>query len=1141
MYDFIFLTETWSSEEVDMSVDGFIHYSLHRTDLAVNAKRSSGGICCYIKNKYADKVKFIKSHSDDILWLKFEGILFDRTRDIYVALSYLVPENSGRSELADVSLYNRLLEDIILLTDETNSRCDFLCLGDFNSRVGSLADFVDHDELDSNVHILPDDYSHDLHLPRSSQDSVVNRNGKLLIEFCKESGLRIINGRVGDDAGVGKYTFNGFQGKSVVDYVITSQTLMSSFQSFVVDEPNIFSDHCLISFSFKNGISSNPDGSVRDENNNRDSQGSKLSYMYKWDSAKANAYKCNLNKEETVSSLDCLIRSLNNLNEANDIDKNLEEFSDIINKVCDPIFGKKVNSNEDTSNYSCYKESNNAWFDQECKEKREDFYISLNRYRQCKNEENRVDMCTCRTAFKNIIRNKKFLFRKQNTQKFENARYSNARLYWKLLKNSSSTKGSPKIKPDAFANYFNAINNPEDRFYQADDDIIDFNERYLDSEIQIMFEELDAEIHESEILKAIKELKTNSSGGPDLLLNEFFIHGKGTLLPYLKCLFNTCLNNGYFPSSWSDGYIVPIPKPGDPNDPSNYRGITLLSALGKLFTRILNSRLDSWAENYSVYIEAQAGFRRGMSTVDNVFILQSLVNHCFNENKKLFCAFVDFKKAFDFVVRDILWFKLIKYGVRGNILSVIKSMYNNISSKVKCQNTLSESFTCNLGVRQGECLSPFLFSLFLNDIEETFLAKGVEGIEIGDLKLLLLLYADDIILFAKDAQELQNSLDVLEDYCKRWRLTVNTTKTKIMIFQKGGRLPSNLHFTYDGNDLEIVKLFKYLGVMFSSGGSFKETDLLLSGQATKAIFKMNSYLHKFTDLSPKHTLELFDKLILPILNYGSEVWGFHNGIHTERTQLNFCKRLLGVKTSTQNNFVFGETGRCRLQNIRIFNIIKYWSKLCMTRDSKYIKIVYNSLKQKSDENGRIINWVSKVKGVLSKLGFYEVWLQQGAGNTNVFLSLVKQRISDIYIQEINDNLHTSSRALLYRNLFDNNLAKYLDIITVRKYRIALSRLRVSSHRLAIESGRWRKPESVPFDQRVCSLCNVLEDEFHFVLKCEKYNELRSRYIKKYYWNHPSMEKFIQLLKDENSKVIRNLAVFAYKAFIKRQESFANTR
>jgi len=1123
-----------------MSVDGFTLYSLHRKDLAVNAKRSSGGICCYIRNKYAGEVQFIKSDSDDILWLKFDGKLFDRSFDIFTALCYLVPENSSRSELADVSLYTRLSEDIIRLSDKANGRCDFLCLGDFNSRVGNLADFVEHDDPDPNVHVLPDDYSNDIYLPRSSQDTVVNRNGKLLIDFCKESGLRIMNGRIGEDAGVGRYTFIGYQGKSVIDYVITSPTLTNMFQSFVVGEPNIFSDHCLIRFSFNQILNANEDNSFTTNSDERNSHGNKLSYMYKWDSSKVDAYKNNLSEVNIVTSLDSLSKLLNDVTSSNDIDENLEMFSDVMNKVCDPIFGKNLKSNVNIDQGSCYKESNSTWFDQECKEKREEFYLSLNVYRECKNEENRINMCTCRSSFKNTIRNKKFLFRKQNTKKFENARFSNARLYWKLLKNSSQTKPSQKIKPDTFAEYFNAINNPDDRFYQADEDIIDFNERYLDSEIQIMFDELDSEILETEVLKAIKELKTNSSGGPDLFLNEFFIHGKDTLLPYLKLLFNKCLNHGYFPSIWSDGFIVPIPKSGDLNDPSNYRGITLLSTLGKLFTRILNSRLDSWAENYSVYIEAQAGFRRGMSTVDNVFILQSLINHCFNQNKKLFCAFVDFKKAFDFVVRDILWFKLIQYGVRGNILSVIKSMYNNISSKVKCQNTLSESFTCNLGVRQGECLSPFLFSLFLNDIEESFLAKGVEGIEIGDLKLLLLLYADDIILFAKDAQELQYSLDVLEDYCKRWRLTVNTTKTKIMIFQKGGRLPSNLHFTYDGHDLEIVKIFKYLGVMFSSGGSFKETDVLLSGQATKAIFKMNSYLHKFTDLSPKHTLELFDKLILPILNYGSEVWGFYNGIHTERTQLNFLKRLLGVKTSTQNNFVYGETGRCRLQNIRIFNIIKYWLKVCMTSDSKYIKKVYNCLKQKSDENERITNWVSKVKGVLSKLGFYEVWLQQGSGNTNVFLLAVKQRIADIYIQEINGNLHTSSRALLYRNLFDCNFAKYLDIITVRKYRIALSRLRVSSHRLAIESGRWRKPESVPFDQRVCSLCNVLEDEFHFVLKCEKYNELRSRYIKKFYWKHPSMDKFIHLLKEDNHKVIRNLAVFSYKAFIKRQESSVNS-
>ena len=90
---------------------------------------------------------------------------------------------------------------------------------------------------------------------------------------------------------------------------------------------------------------------------------------------------------------------------------------------------------------------------------------------------------------------------------------------------------------------------------------------------------------------------------------------------------------------------MPIFKKGDTNEPSNYRGITLLSTLGKLFTRILNTRLNDWAENYNIYIEAQAGFRQNMSTTDNVFILNSLISHVLNKNEKLYCAFVDFTKA----------------------------------------------------------------------------------------------------------------------------------------------------------------------------------------------------------------------------------------------------------------------------------------------------------------------------------------------------------------------------------------------------------------------------------------------------------------------------------------------------------------
>ena len=92
-----------------------------------------------------------------------------------------------------------------------------------------------------------------------------------------------------------------------------------------------------------------------------------------------------------------------------------------------------------------------------------------------------------------------------------------------------------------------------------------------------------------------------------------------------------------------------------------------MNVVGKLFTSILNTRLNEWAEKYHIYVEAQSGFRKGMSTVDNKFVLHSLITHSVNEKKKLYSAFIDFKKAFDFVVRDVLWFKLVKRGVRGEI------------------------------------------------------------------------------------------------------------------------------------------------------------------------------------------------------------------------------------------------------------------------------------------------------------------------------------------------------------------------------------------------------------------------------------------------------------------------------------------
>ena len=113
-----------------------------------------------------------------------------------------------------------------------------------------------------------------------------------------------------------------------------------------------------------------------------------------------------------------------------------------------------------------------------------------------------------------------------------------------------------------------------------------------------------------------------------------------------------------------------------------------------------------------------------MSTADNVFVLHGVTNHMLNSDKKMFCGFVDFTKAFDYVILDIVWYKLIKLGTGGKILHIIMSMYKHVKSNVKLHNVASEGFECMLGVRQGECLSPFLFAMYLNDLEEEFRLKG---------------------------------------------------------------------------------------------------------------------------------------------------------------------------------------------------------------------------------------------------------------------------------------------------------------------------------------------------------------------------------------------------------------------------------
>ena len=226
-------TESWGTEYTNFHVPGFQYFNLNRHEYKPNSKRASGGIIIYVKGSILKpnyNVMLMKDN-DDIIWLKFDETNSIFSNCIYVCLCYNVHSGTSRQGLIDTDIFDRLLVHIEQIkADSYDFNYSFLICGDFNARVGELKDFLSGDN-NRYIDALPDDYISDTNIRWVTQDKTVNENGYNLIDFCRHTGLRIANGRIGEDAEVGKCTYVGSAGTSLIDHVIVSENLFPSFST----------------------------------------------------------------------------------------------------------------------------------------------------------------------------------------------------------------------------------------------------------------------------------------------------------------------------------------------------------------------------------------------------------------------------------------------------------------------------------------------------------------------------------------------------------------------------------------------------------------------------------------------------------------------------------------------------------------------------------------------------------------------------------------------------------------------------------------------------------------------------------------------------------------------------------------------
>ena len=1070
-FDVLCLTETWANVNDNFQIPGFVEHSVIRKKHR-KAKKNSGGISVYVANYLSEYISRIKSQSRNILWLHLKLKSAKAGYNIVLGTVYISPEGSPvhAEENTFQIMYNEIINLKIKYAD-----AKFVVVGDYNAYTACNKDYIDT-SLDRWDSFQENEPFIELPQRRNLDTRDVNKHGRELLSFCMNTDMCIANGRVGFDKQGG---FTCFFGKfpSTVDYVICDRELLIQFSDFYIAN-RIESHHLPICCAIETSAELDQ----------------KVQTNYHCDLMRYRM-KDDLTPAFIEKFLEHNLREILALVNNNHLEDAVSLFNTYLTDSANNMAEKRLSK--------ISPKPREPWFDQQCESLKNVCINKLRKYRKRRNPDTLIQFKDAKKLFREVYKQKRSSYKnKERVDLINNLSSKNSKDFWQLVrKKTKRAVGMGNISLPKWANYFKEL-------FVNPYTLLDFNLEQRDGVENAI---LDNEITLIEVTKAIDGLKSNKAPGVDGITAEFYKVLKPYVSEYITCIFNALYKNAYFPLAWTKALIIPIPKKGDLNKPENYRGISLLPIFSKIYTHIIKERLLKWCVLEDKICCEQAGFRKHFSTLDNVFVIDTLIGKCLRKKGgRFYLAFIDFSRAFDSVNHKALWHKLIKLDISSNMLSMLMNIYEKVYASVLSDKGVSNAFECSIGVKQGCVLSPILFSLFVNDLPEELHQDELNRVSLMSKELNCLLFADDVVMLAESPHGLQKQLNALERYCNKWCLKVNIDKSKIMVCRNGGKLRNYEKWFFKSQQVDVCTYYPYLGVVFSCVHSWTQNQKLRAERADKALFSIKRLLAQFDVTDSNLAFKLFDTKILPILHYGSEIWGFHEAKEVERVQVNFCKNILRLHRNTPDIAARGELGRLPLRTNRYTNIINFWLRLLSHDNNRLTKQAYE-LQLKWVETDTDC-WLLRVKRLLMTHGFGEVWFNQGPGNDIVFKSEFKNRCRDIEIQNWCTAIQDMDR-LRYYKIFKNVIDKESYIDRVKKDDIAvLSNFRCNSLPLRCLTGYLY--EKLQYHNCTCQLCNTgeIEDEYHFFLRCPAYSRIRIDILPRFLCINPSKHKFSEFLR-----------------------------
>jgi hypothetical protein len=541
--------------------------------------------------------------------------------------------------------------------------------------------------------------------------------------------------------------------------------------------------------------------------------------------------------------------------------------------------------------------------------------------------ENWAKFRRCRNDLTTLIRKTKTDYVETLDKKASDPKLFGQKDWWKLVKTFMTNKCiifdeippiesngivyySNKEKADIFnAHFISQSTLPDNDDPEPDVPTLD-NQPVLDSII----------ISQDTVSKILKNLDSNKAVGPDLVHNRLLTAACDYISLPLANFFNKCLNDCAFPDPWKIANVTPIYKKGSKELCTNYRPISLLSCVGKVFESCVYKHVFGYLKENDILTSSQSGFIRGDSAINQLLCIYNDLCSSWDKGTNSQAVYLDITKAFDRVWHRGLLAKLSAVGIRGRLLLWFSDYLFNRQQATVIKGAKSDQAIIQAGVPQGSVLGPLLFLIYINDI-------------VHDIQSTIKLFADDtsISLSVKNPQvradTLNQDLVKIAEWGVRWKVKFNENKTELLNYTRG--IDDSFPLVLGSTQLDDVTHHKHLGITLQNNFKWDFHIKALIDKITTLISCLKSYKYRFS----RKTLEtLYKSYVLPILDYGDIIWdnctdSLANSL--EDLHLDALRTITGSVRGTSHQKLYQESGFCSLKERRQRHKIMFYKKISL--------------------------------------------------------------------------------------------------------------------------------------------------------------------------------------------------------------------